>query len=86
MHVPINGTQGVGLRFSIIFQNLEKIEVNCMYDYSDIRSIVPAFRKPPQLALVGPEADEDVPKFRVICLHMEKQAKGEEQSRCSSLS
>jgi len=34
---------------------------------------VPAFRKPPQLALVGPEADEDVPKFRVICLHMEKQ-------------
>ena len=73
IHLPTNGTQGVGLRFSIVFQNLEKIEVNWMYDYSDIRSILPAFRKPPQLAVVGPEADEDVPKFRVIFHYMEKQ-------------
>jgi hypothetical protein len=73
MHVPFSGAQGVGLRFSIIFQNLKKIEVNYMYDYSDIRAIVPAFRRPPQLALASPEAEEDVPKFRAIFHYMEKQ-------------
>jgi hypothetical protein len=73
MHVPRNAPQGIGLRFSMIFQSLEKIEVNYMYDYSDIRAILPAFRKPPQLALLGPEGDEDVSKFRVIFHYMEKQ-------------
>ncbi|KIM48001.1 hypothetical protein M413DRAFT_217736 [Hebeloma cylindrosporum] len=73
MHVPPNTPQGIGLRFSIIFQGVEKIEVNSMYDCSDIRSILPAFRKPPQHALFGPEGVEDVPKFRAMVHYMERQ-------------
>lgn len=49
-----NVTTEPSLRFSMMFDNIEKLELSSLYHAADIRSILSVFRTPTQMAHLSP--------------------------------
>ncbi|KDR85205.1 hypothetical protein GALMADRAFT_233893 [Galerina marginata CBS 339.88] len=71
-------TKDQALKFSIIFdavEKIEKIEAGCFYDNADVRTNLGLFQIPPQLALMSPEEEKDKSHFLVLVQYMVKNQK-----------
>ncbi|PPQ85731.1 hypothetical protein CVT25_003109 [Psilocybe cyanescens] len=67
--------QDKGLGFSVIFQNIEKIQVSCFYDNADFRANLDVFRAPRPIAFLAPNEDKDTHRFGVLARYVEKAKK-----------
>ncbi|KAF8973779.1 hypothetical protein BDZ97DRAFT_1776820 [Flammula alnicola] len=70
-----NLTKDQSLRYSIVFQSVERMEVLSMYDNADLRAMLSVFRKPPQLGLLSPDEEKDAQSFNLLIRYMEKSQK-----------
>jgi hypothetical protein len=61
-----------GLRFSIAFQDVQKIELTGLYNNTDIRDIIPAFRMSPQKALLSGDIDNNAESFKAVVRYLSK--------------
>ena len=63
------------MRFSVAFDSVTELSVSSFHNVSDLRSILPAFRSWTQLALLGPQQENDHEAFNVLYRYMEKSLK-----------
>jgi len=61
-----------GLRFSIAFQDVQKIELTGLYNNADISAIIPAFRLSPQKALLSADGDSNTETFKTVVEYLGK--------------
>ncbi|KAF8912874.1 hypothetical protein CPB84DRAFT_1670858, partial [Gymnopilus junonius] len=67
--------QAQALRFSVAFQEVERIKADCFYDISDIHTNLSIFRTPPQLGLLGHSEQKDIEPFVILIRYMEMNQK-----------
>lgn len=68
-------TKDQALRFSVIFQEVDRIQPNCFYDIADVYTNLSIFRTPPQLGLLGHNEQKDIEPFVVLVRYMETNQK-----------
>ncbi|KAF9535810.1 hypothetical protein CPB83DRAFT_842386 [Crepidotus variabilis] len=68
----VTADQPQALRFSTVFQNIKKVDMEGLYDNLDICALLPALRYPPQLGLLSAETDKDEKPFKTVVAWLAK--------------